>query len=105
MFKTTGHKPDGRHIVESHKICVLQCSLAGIAHCAGLQIRVRTGKIFFLISQQKHMLWVLKRTVSMRRGFLSTQNTFKLKGNEINAILGAQTILIGTYVTRWESSH
>ena len=26
-------------------------------------------KIIFLISQQKHMLWVLKRTLSMRRFF------------------------------------
>ena len=26
-------------------------------------------KIIFLISQPKHMLWVLKRTVSMRRFF------------------------------------
>ena len=32
------------------------------------------SKINFLISQLKHMLWVLKRTVSMRRFFLSTQN-------------------------------
>ena len=29
----------------------------------------------FFISHPKHMLWVLKRTVSMRRFFLSTQNT------------------------------
>ena len=36
---------------------------------SGLQIRVRTGKLFFLISQPKHMLWVLKRTVSIRRFF------------------------------------
>ena len=28
---------------------------------------------------------------------LSTQNMFKLMGKEINAILGAQTILIWTY--------
>ena len=28
-------------------------------------------KIYFLISQPKHMLWVLKRTVSMRRFFLA----------------------------------
>ena len=28
---------------------------------------------------------------------LSTQNTFKLMGKEINAILGAQAILIWTY--------
>ena len=34
---------------------------------AGPQLRVRTEKLFFLISQPKHMLWVLKRTVSLRR--------------------------------------
>ena len=33
-----------------------------------LQIRVRIGKLFF-ISHPKRMLWVLKRTVSMRRFF------------------------------------
>ena len=40
------------------------------------------------------MLWVRKRTVSMRL-LLSTQNTFELMGKEINAILGSQTILSG----------
>ena len=34
------------------------------------------------ISQPKHMLWVLKRTVSMRWGFLSTQNDAKTDGQE-----------------------
>ena len=34
----------------------------------GLQIRVRIVKLF-LIYHPKHMLWVLKRTVSMRRFF------------------------------------
>ena len=37
-------------------------------HLTGLQIIGHTG-IFFLISQPKHMLWVLKRTVSMKRLF------------------------------------
>ena len=44
-------------------------------------------KIILLISQPKHMLWVLKKNVSM----------FKLMGKGINAILGAKTILIWTY--------
>ena len=43
------------------------------------------------------MLWVLKRTVSMRRFFEHTKHMFKLMGKEINAILSAQTILIWTY--------
>ena len=33
----------------------------------GLKLRVRNENFNFLISQPKHMLWVLKRTVSMRR--------------------------------------
>ena len=36
---------------------------------SGLQIRVCTRKTFSFISQPKHMLWVLKRIVSMRRLF------------------------------------
>ena len=39
----------------------------------GPQIRVTEN--YFLISQPKHMLWVLKRTVYMRGFKLSTQNT------------------------------
>ena len=31
-----------------------------------IQTRVCIWELFFLISQPKHMLWVLKRTVSMR---------------------------------------
>ena len=50
--------------------------------------------INFLISQPKHMVWVLKRTVSMK-------HIFKLMGKEINAILGAQTILIWTCVKQF----
>ena len=32
----------------------------------GLKLRVGNEKVNFLISHLKHMLWVLKRTVSMR---------------------------------------
>ena len=47
------------------------------------------------------MLWVLKRTVSMRRFFEHPKHIFEVmvKVKEINAILGAQTILIWTYVS------
>ena len=34
---------------------------------AGLQIRGRIGILYFIISHPKHMLCVLKRTISMRR--------------------------------------
>ena len=47
-------------------------------------------QIIFLISQPKHMLWVLKRTISMRWFFWAPKHMFKLMGNEINAVLGAQ---------------
>ena len=36
---------------------------------SGFKLRVRIEKLNFLISQPKHMLWVLGRTVSMRRFF------------------------------------
>ena len=40
-------------------------------------------KINFLISQPKHMLWVLKRTVSMRRFFGAPITYFQTDGLEI----------------------
>ena len=47
--------------LDMHVLIVLSC----------LQIRVRNGKLYFFILffKPKHMLWVLKRTVSMRRFF------------------------------------
>ena len=54
--------------------------------------------IFFLISQTKHMLWLLKRTASQCDGsFEHPKHMFKLIGKVVNAILGAQTILIWIY--------
>ena len=50
-------------------VCVISLAVWGTLILTGLRIRVRTGKLFFLIFQPKHMLWVLKRTVSMRRFF------------------------------------
>ena len=40
------------------------------------------GKITFLNSQPKHMLWVLKRTVSIRRSFEYPQHMLKHDGYE-----------------------
>ena len=37
-------------------------------------------KIIFLISQPKHMLLVLKRTVTMRQFFLETETYVKIDG-------------------------
>ena len=39
-------------------------------------------KIIFLISQPKHMQWVLKRTVSLRRFFENPEHMFELMGNQ-----------------------
>ena len=50
--------------------------------CPGLQIRAHTGKVFFLF-------------LIICCGY--SKDMFKLMGNEINAVLGAQTILIRTY--------
>ena len=44
-------------------------------------------KSIFFISHPKHMLWVLKRTVSLRRFFLALKHMFKLMGKEIITVL------------------
>ena len=54
--------------------------------------------INFLIAQPRHMFWILKRTVLMRRFFEHPKHMFKLTDKEMNAILGVLTILIRTYV-------
>ena len=48
------------------------CGRSGNSLRLGFQIREFI--LFFLISQPKHMLWVLKRTVSMR-GFFRAPKT------------------------------
>ena len=40
-----------------------------IEYVTGPKLSMRTKKIFFFISRPQHMLWVLKRTVSLRRFF------------------------------------
>ena len=52
-------------------------------------------KIIFLISQPKHMLWVLKRTVSMRQSFEHAKHMFRLKDKERNTILPSKVCLAG----------
>ena len=64
----------------------------------GLQIRVRTEKLFFLFLNQNICCGYSKNRLN-EKILLSTQNMFKLMGKEINAILGAQNILIWTYVS------
>ena len=46
------------------------------------------GKIIFFISHPKHMLWVLKKTVSMKQFFIEhPKHMFKLKENNYNFTL------------------
>ena len=54
-----------------------------------LQIRVRTGKLIFLISQPKHMLWVRKEPFEWDGSFGHPQHMFRLMGKEIHTILGS----------------
>ena len=47
---------------------------------SGLKLRVHTKKKNFLISQTKHILWVLKGTVSLRPFFLAPKTFAKIDG-------------------------
>ena len=47
---------------------------------SGLKLRVHTKKMNFLISQTKHILWVLKETVSLRPFFLAPKTFVKIDG-------------------------
>ena len=53
--------------------CVSICKLQGFSYECVLENN-------FLISQPKHMLWVLKRTVSMRLFFLEPKTYAKTDG-------------------------
>ena len=48
---------------------------------------VRTRKNNFLISQPKHMLWVLKRIVSMRQFFEHQKHMLTIMGKKIFTLL------------------
>ena len=71
-------KPD--HAILAFNECVSH------SLCVHAQLYIRTlvksayKKINFLISQPKHMLWVLKRTVSMRRFFEAPKTHVKTDG-------------------------
>ena len=54
LFKKTGYK------LPFVRIQIIQCRPL---------VKSAYQKIIFLLSQPKHMLWVLKRTVSVRRFF------------------------------------
>ena len=64
---------------------------------SGLQIRVRTGKLFFLLLNQYICCGYSKETSQSDGSFEHPKHMLKLMGKEINAILGAQTILIWTH--------
>ena len=63
---------------------------------AGLQIRVHTGKLFFLFLNQNLCCGYSKEPSQWDGSFEQPKHMFKLMGKEINTILGAQTILIWT---------
>ena len=64
---------------------------------SGLKLRVHTKKKNFLISQTKHILWVLKETVSLRPFFLAPKTFVKIDGfkNIYNFLL--KNFFIETY--------
>ena len=68
-------------------------------YLTGLQIRVRTGILFLLYVNQNICCGYSKEPSQWEGSFEHTKHMFKLMCKEINAILGAQTILIWTYVT------
>ena len=51
-----------------------------------------------LISQQKHMLWVLKRTVAMRWFFLAQNYRLNLMCKKILTILRSTSVFISTMI-------
>ena len=64
----------------------------------GVQIRVRTGKLFFLFLNQNICCGYSKEPSQRDGSFEHPKHMFKLTGKEINTNLGTQTILIWTYV-------
>ena len=63
----------------------------------GLQIRVHTGKLFPFFLNQNICCGYSKEPSQWDGSFEHPKHMFKLMGNEVNAIFGAQTILIWTY--------
>ena len=63
-----------------------------------VKLRVHNENLIFLISQTKHMLWVLKRTVSMRPffSFEPLKHMLKLMGKKIFTILRLKFLFIST---------
>ena len=64
---------------------------------AGLQIRVCTGKLFFLLLNQNICCGYSKEPSQWAGSFGHPKHMFNLMGKEINTILCAQTILIWTH--------
>ena len=65
----------------------------------GLQIRVCIWKLFFLFLNPNICCGYLKEPSQWDGSFEHPKHMFKLKGEEINTIFGAQMILIWTYGT------
>ena len=58
---------------------------------------MRTGKLFFLFLDQNIFCGYSKEPSQRDSSFMHPKHMFKFMGKQINAILGAQTILIWTY--------
>ena len=59
-----------------------------------LQAKECVMKIYLFHFQSKHMLWVLKRTVSMRRSFEDPNYILKLTGKKNVRILRSKNVFI-----------
>ena len=84
-------------IKQSMKWISIDFQQAQIYPTSGLKLKNAYQKIDFLISQSKHMLWVLKRTISTRvkTVLLSTQNIYrwhKAKHIVLRTDLGPNTL-------------
>ena len=66
-----------------HDIC--------ICHVSGLQIRLCTGKLFFLFLSQNICCGYSKESSQLEGSFEHPKHMFKFMGKEINVILGAST--------------
>ena len=80
------------HTVQSRRVSFI------IIILAGLQIRVCTGMLFFLLLNQNICCGYYKEPSQWDGSFEHLNHIFKLMGKEIHALLDVQTILVWTHV-------
>ena len=64
--------------------------------CIRAIVMIAHQVIICLISQPKHMLWVLKRTIAMRGFFKTPDNRLNLMNKKIFIILSSKIVFIWT---------